>query len=151
MTIDDAARDRGPGRRLTPALAGLGAGLVVHLTALAVLGAVVLRNASPDTSIGATGVGTGFLLLVAGPGALGLALACAVAARVCLWRCRTRQVPAAAGRRTALIVGSVLGTALVTVGLVLALRWTTLPLYVLGAAAGTALGVRTRGDHARIG
>jgi hypothetical protein len=116
-----------------PVATGLLAGLAVQGLALVALTFAVLTDAVDDPA------GTAFSLRLAIPGALGIALACGVAARVCAWRCRGRDLARRAELRAAVLAGVGTGTVVLALGLVLALSWSTLPLYLVGVAAGVTL------------
>jgi hypothetical protein len=126
-------------RVAAPVLTGLLSGLVVQLLALTALSAAVLATDEVDPER------LSFLLRVAAAGALGVALACGVAARVCRWRCRGRDVGARSARRAALLAGGLTGVVVLGPGLALALRWQTLPLYLAGVVLGSIGGALVSG------
>lgn len=82
--------------------------------------------------------GDAFIARIVAPGCLGLALACGLAARVCWWRCRPRDLAPRTERLAVLLAGGATGAIVLGLGLVLRLRWTTIPFYLLAVIVGLA-------------
>jgi len=121
---------------LAPVAVGVLAGVVVQVLAYVALVAAVLAG-------GADGVrGAGFTVRTAGLGAVGLALACGVAARVCGWRLRGRDLPRSWMGVIPVGTGLGVGVMLLVLGLVPVLRWSTVPLYLVGVLGGGLVGGR---------
>jgi hypothetical protein len=124
-------------------LVGATAGVVVQLTAFCALVLAVLAGSRPATA------NTAYALRLAAPGAVGLSVACAVAARVVRRRCRARHLPERdllerRLHRTSAAVGLGTGGLLLASGLVIALSWPTLPLYIAGVVVGSLAGAMAR-------
>jgi hypothetical protein len=117
-----------------PVVVGLLAGLAVQCAAFVALLATTLR-ADVDLDSGSTS----FTTRLAVAGTLGIALATGVAARVCSWRCQGHDLTPRAVQLGALLAGGATGAVCLGLGLAIALRWPTLPLYLAGIAGGIAL------------
>ena len=120
-----------------PALLGVVLAGVVQLVMFALVLAVTLATFDYNRDFG-----TGDAVVISIFGAIGLGVACALGAWVCARRARLRQVPASWVRRAALATGLGVGVLAVVLGLALAVRGVTIPIYAAGVIAGSVLGAR---------
>lgn len=114
---------------VVPVAAGLVAALVIHIALFTVVLAVAVGVTDPGADFG-----TGAALWWGTLGALGLAVAVAAGARVCLWVAGIRAVNAERARRTARFALGAFVVVLLALGLAPALRPYTLPIYLVLAA-----------------
>lgn len=143
MTWDDGRYDGGTWKRepapadtsgralVAPVAAGLAAALVIHIALFTVVLAAAVGVTDPGDEFG-----TGAALWWGTLGALGLAVAVAVGARVGLWVAGIRAVNAERARRTVRFALGAFVVVLLALGLAPALRLYTLPIYLVLAAGG---------------
>jgi hypothetical protein len=119
-----------------PLLIALAAGISVQLLAFTAEIIAIMTNPPGET------IDSEYLLRLAGTGAVGLALASAVAVRVCARQCGKRDLAGRTTRWTSVAAGALTGALPLSTGLVIAPRWLTLPVYLIGVALGTTVGIR---------
>ena len=125
----------GTGALVVPALLGLAVAGVLELAIFVVVASVALTTS--DLSVR---FGTADTVRMSVAGAAGLGIACAAGAWVCGRRCRIRDIGARRARRAAVITGCLAAALALLLGMGLALRWETLPIYLVLVSAGIWLG-----------
>jgi hypothetical protein len=123
---------------LVPSALGVTIGTLVHLLGFVIVTEIVIASTDPGEQLAGSRV-LGIAVAAAGS----LALACAMAARTCSRRGSARRVEPRMLRRTSLVLGLSFGCVVLLLGLTLALRWTTLPIYLVAVVLGSAVGART--------
>jgi hypothetical protein len=118
-----------------PVAVGLAVAFVIYLVLYAVIVSMALAKAGdgrPFTASSSVVVGV--------QGALALGVASALGAWLTGRRVRLRDVTLSRARRVALLTGVILTAVVLLLGLSLALRPVTVPIYLLAVAGGTMLG-----------
>lgn len=125
----------GAGALVLPVAVGLAVAFVTYLALYALIVSMALAKADDGRPFTA---GRGVVVGV--QGAMALGVASALGAWLTGRRVRLRDVPLSRARRVALLTGAILAAAVLLLGLSLALRPVTVPIYLLAVAGGTLLG-----------